>query len=90
MTPTLFADKRKTPRECVHEVWQPVRMGSAIELADVEHVRLVFEDRGFVIVYVKVVWRGKERHDGWETGCACLAVHPVPRILRFVRTNDTQ
>lgn len=42
---TLLSDERETPREDVHEVRQPVRMRGRVELADVEHVLLVLEDR---------------------------------------------
>ena len=41
---TLFPDERQTPREDVHEVWQPVGVGAAVELADVHHVVLVLQN----------------------------------------------
>lgn len=44
---TLLSDKGQTPGEAVHEVGQPVGMGSAVELANVHDVVLIFEDSGF-------------------------------------------
>ena len=41
---TLFSDKWQAPCEYVHEVGQPVGMRTAVELADVHHVVLVFQN----------------------------------------------
>jgi hypothetical protein len=55
---TLFPDKRQRPGEDVHKVWEPVRMRTGVELADVEDVLLVLEDGGFVPVDVD--WANKQ------------------------------
>lgn len=75
---TLLADKRQTPGKCIHEVGQPVRMWRAIELPNIQNVRFIFEDRRLVVVHVKIIWSGKERHHGWETSRASFPVHAVP------------
>ena len=53
-------------------------MRGRVELPNVEHVALVFQDGGLIVVHVEVVGGGEKSHHGWETGCSGLAIHPVP------------
>jgi len=52
---TLLSNERQTPGKDVHEIWQPVRMRSTVELSDVHHIVLILEHRRLVVVDVKVV-----------------------------------
>jgi len=79
-------------------------MGSTIKLSDVHDITFILEDSGLVIVYIEVIWRGKDGHHRRETGCFRLAVHAIPgftvrlhiidetsyipRILSLMCTND--
>lgn len=53
-------------------------MGGTIKLANIHHVALIFENSGFVVVNVEIVWCRKDRHDRRESGRLGLAIHPVP------------
>lgn len=77
-TRTLFSDERETPGERIHEVGKPVWVWGRVELTDVEHVALVFQDGGLVVIDIKVIRSGEEGHDGGEARGSSLPVHPVP------------
>jgi len=54
-------------------------MGSAIELPDVKDITFILEDSRLVVVTIEVMRAREEGHDGWETCCPRLTVHPVAR-----------
>jgi len=62
-------------------------MGSAIKLSDVHDITFILEDSGLVIVYVEVIWRGKDGHHGGETSCFRLAVHAIPGLTFRLHIN---
>ena len=74
---TLLSDERQTPREHIHEVWQPVRMRCAVELPDVHDVVLILEHGSLVVVDIEIVGGTEDGHDGGESSRLCLAVHSV-------------
>ena len=49
---TFFSDEGQGPREHIHEVGQPVRMGWTVELPDVHNIVLVLQYSSFVIVNI--------------------------------------
>ncbi len=103
---TFLANKQQTPGKCILEVGQPVWVWHAIELPDIESIRLIFKDRPLV-VHVKIIWSREDCHHRWETSRASLPVHAVPaytlshdlhigeyedlpRILHLMGANDGQ
>ena len=52
-------------------------MRGAIELPDVHDVTLILQHRRLIVINVKVVRRGEDGHDGWETRRLRFPVHPV-------------
>ena len=52
-------------------------MWRRVELTNVQHVALVLEDSGLVVIHIEVVWRGEEGHDGREASGPGLTVHAV-------------
>jgi len=85
---TFLADERQTPGKRVHEVREPVRMGGAIELPDVQDITLVLENSRFVVVTIEIVRAREESHDRWETCCPRLSVHPIAKITARVSTRE--
>src|SRR6266403_5974534 len=65
-------------------------MWRAIKLPNIQNVRFIFEDRRLVVVHVKIIWSGKERHHGWETSRASFPVHVVPVYHTPLATICTQ
>lgn len=52
---TLLANKWQTPRERIHKVREPIWMGGAIELPDIEDITFILENSRLVVVTIKVV-----------------------------------
>ena len=74
---TFLPHERQTPREYIHEVWQPVWVRCAVELPYVHDVTFVLQNRSFVIVHVEIVRRGENGHNGGEARAFRLPVHAV-------------
>ena len=65
-------------------------MWRAVELSDIHDVILIFQNRGFVVVYVEIVRCAKDGHDTWEACCPGLSVHAIASILSLMRADDGQ
>ena len=67
-------------------------MVGTVELANIHHVALIFENRSFVVVNVSMVWRRKDRRDRRKAGRLDLAIRSVPgdigRLTNEKRTLD--
>ena len=89
---TFLSDERQTPREHVHEVRQPVRMGRTVKLANVHHIVLIFQNGRFVVVHVEIVRSGEYRDQTGKTGALTFLVHAIAKASRPVtsttREND--
>lgn len=74
---TLLPHERQAPSEDVHEIGEPVWMRCTVELSDVHHIGLVFENSRLIIVYVEVVGCREDGHYRRKPGCFGLAVHAI-------------
>ena len=83
---TLLANKWQTPRECIHEVREPVWVRGANELVNIEDMIFILENSRLVVKIIEIVWAREKCHDGWEACCPRLSIHPVPGIMRRVST----
>jgi hypothetical protein len=53
---TLFRNEWNGPIENVHEIGEDKRMGRIIELLDINHVILKFNNCSFVIIDIAIIW----------------------------------
>jgi hypothetical protein len=74
----------------IHKIRKPVRVGSAVELPDIHDIVFVLQNSGFIVVHVKIIWRGKDGHDCRELGCSSFAIHAIPKCKHVCRGSDTQ
>ena len=60
-------------------------MGCRVELTDVEHIALVLEDGGLVVINIKVVGSREQCHDRRESSRPGLAVHTIAKDANQTR-----
>lgn len=63
-------------------------MRCAVELSDIHHVVLVFQNCSLVVVDIEVVRRAENRHYAREASRPSLSIHAISCILRFVSADD--
>lgn len=50
----------------------------------------VLEHRASILVHIEIIWRREDRDDRRKVLLGRLAVHRIPRILRFVPSDYRQ
>ena len=75
---TLLADKRQTPCENVHEVGQPIRVRTTVELSDVHDIVFVLQHSSLVVVHIQIIGRRKNGNQWGETCRLTFSVHAIP------------
>ena len=55
-------------------------MWGAVELANVQYITFVLQDRCLVVVDVEIVRSGEKSHDRRETSSPGFAVHTIPNL----------
>lgn len=55
-------------------------MRTTVELSNVHDVVFIFEDSGFVVVNIEVVWCREDGHDGRESCSLGLSVHTISTL----------
>ncbi len=58
------------------------------KLPNVHHVVLVLQHGRLVVVDIQVIGRAEDGHDARKPRCSRLAIHPISRVLGFMRTDD--
>ena len=75
---TFFTDKRQTPCENVHEVGQPIRVRTTVELSDVHDIVFVLQHSSLVVVHIQIIGRRKNGNQWGETCRLTFSVHAIP------------